>query len=137
MAGGKNVADDFAGAIEGVQGGNVPRDLPALHPKEREKWIDLAEEEPLPGVTDRNLLQLPKRKLKSRLRRFCVGNDDEVEEYEKIQDHCLEGKGWILAREEWVHDKSGETFIIVKYLEPQEDKKEAGTTKKGSTGPQT
>lgn len=126
-----NIASDFADAIQGEQDNNVQRGLPPLHPKEKEKWVNLAEEEPVPGLPDHNLLQLPKRKLKSRLRRFCVSDEEQVEEYEKIQDKCLEGNGWILAREEWTTDKDGETFIIVKYLEPQDkdDKKGSGGEK--------
>jgi hypothetical protein len=122
-----NVADDFTEAIHKEQDADVQRGVPPLHPKEKGKWVNLAEEEPIPGLIDHNLIQLPKRKLKARLRRFCVSDPDQVEEYEKIQDKCLEGKGWILAREEWTTDKEGETYIIVKYLEPQpEDKKGSG-----------
>lgn len=124
-----NVASDFADAIQSEQDNNIQRGVPPLHPKEKEKWVNLAEEEPIPGLPDNNLLQLPKRKLKARLRRFCVGDEEQVEEYERIQDRCLEGKGWILAREEWTTDKDGDTFIIVKYLEPQDDKKGSGGEK--------
>jgi len=114
-----NIATDFSNVMnQESERGQGPRDLPPLHPKEREKWVNLAEEEPLPGMPDHNLFSMPKRKLRAQYRRFNLGDELEVEELAEIQTRCLEGNGWVLAREEWVTDKEGTTFAIIKYLEP-------------------
>lgn len=119
---GENVANDFAAVIEDVQNSQkVPRDLPPLHPKEKEQWVNLAEDDPLPGMNeaadDHNLLSLPKRKLKAKYERYSFDDPQKMERLEEIQSLCLQaGSGYYLAREEWTTDKDGDTFILIKYL---------------------
>lgn len=115
-----NVASDFADALnQQTEQGQSSRGLPALHPKEREKWVDLSKEEGAPaGMPDHNLFQLPKRKLRACYRRFNLADPDHIQELEEIQALCLTGNGYMLAREEWINTKDGDTFAIIKYLEP-------------------
>jgi len=119
----ENYASDFASVIEEVQNGQKPpRDIPPLHPKEREKWVNLAEEDPLPGMsaasnTEHNLLTLPNRKLSAKYERYSFGDPLAMERLEEIQSRCLQaGSGYFLTREEWTHDKDGETYILIKYM---------------------
>lgn len=116
----ENRATDFANALnQETERGQEPRGIPPLHPKEREKWVDLSQEEGAPpGMPDHNLFQLPKRKLRACYRRFDLSEEAHIEELEEIQALCLAGNGYVLAREEWVTTKEGDTFAIVKYLEP-------------------
>jgi hypothetical protein len=124
-----NIAGDFAEVLnQETERGQEARGVPPLHPKEREKWVNLEEEDPLPGMPNHNLFQMPKRKLKAHYRRFDLSDELHVEELENIQNLCLAGNGYLLAREEWETNKDGETFAIVKYLEPINEPKDKKRT---------
>lgn len=118
----KNYAEDFANAIQG-QKPTARRGLPPLHPREGDRWVNLASESKSVGPEDTepdspNLLELPKNKrMVVRYRQFSLTDPTQVAELEEIMNNCVSKRGWILAREEWDIDAKGNKVVTLKYME--------------------
>lgn len=104
--------DDFAAALDQLNS-IEPRDLPPLHPDQ------LLKEAGRGG-------QMPSAKLagqfEAKYKKLCVDDEEQVKELEEINNHIL-NDGWLPAREEWVHAKSGVSYVVLKYLVPKEKAK--------------
>lgn len=104
--------DDFEKALAQLNA-MEPRDLPPLHPDQ------LLAEAGRGG-------QMPAAKLagqfEAKYKKFCLDNEENVKELEEINNHIL-NDGWLPAREEWLHTKSGTSFVVLKYLVPKEKPK--------------
>lgn len=115
----KNYADDFINAVQG-QTPTARRGLPPLHPREGDRWVNLAVPDTNVEPTDTdslNLLSLPKQKMLVRYRQFQLSDPEQVAELEEIVNNCISKRGWILAREEWDIDARGNKIVTLKYLE--------------------
>jgi len=55
------------------------------------------------------------QQLEAKYQRFDLADPLDVEQLENINNRILK-EGWLHAREEWVHTKSGSTYVILKYL---------------------
>lgn len=127
----KNYAEDFVNAVQG-QKPTARRGLPPLHPRENDRWVNLAAEdtEMEPAVANSpNLLDLPKQKISVHYRQFQLNDPAQVAELEQIVNHCVSKRGWILAREEWDLDTKGNKIVTLKYLEVEKIKKRAAKEK--------
>ena len=122
----RNFANDFFDAISGQEPSAQQRGLPPLHPSENDKYVNLGRDDRTAGDASgaQNLFEFTKNKnMKVRIKQFYLSKPEDVEEYEKIENDCLE-KGWILAREEWNFDvKSGSQVVTIKYIETAPKKK--------------
>lgn len=113
----ENLANEFLDAIRGHSEQSLRRGLPPMHPREKdERWIDTTDEE----IVERpkNLLSFPRRKLQVRFGCFNLTNDEEREALQEIENNCLNIPGWVLVNERWNTNKTGDTIVTIKYLEP-------------------
>lgn len=130
MAEKENYADDFSHVLQG-QKPNSRRGLPPLHPREGGSWVDLAQEgvgpvnpEEEAAGSSPNLFKLPKNKqMIVRYQQFSLSDPSDREKLEQVVNNCVSKPGWILAREEWDIDKSGNKIITIKYIEVVEKAK--------------
>jgi len=131
----KNYADDFANALHG-QTPTARRGLPPLHPREGDRWVNLAADDGAlpPGeeanTASLNLLELPKTKqMVVRYGQFSLNDPTQVGELEEIMNNCVSKRGWILAREEWDINAKGNKVVTLKYIEVLDKGKKAKEAK--------
>lgn len=63
-----------------------------------------------------------------RYRRYDLSSADDRTELELVMSHVLAPRPadrWIVAREEWLNDKEGGAYVVLKYLVPPPPKPEA------------
>ena len=107
-----NKAADFVDALANMSAlDNYKEEIPPIFPlfkndvKDREAPVD-----PL-APKEKEL----SRDFTAKYARFDLSTDSDRMELESVMGHVMKD-GWMLAREEWVHAKDGNTFVILKYL---------------------
>jgi len=105
--------DDFANALAQLNA-TTPRDLPPMHPDQL--LAEAGRGGQMPAAKMPN-------KYEAKYRKFDLGDEEDVKELEEISNHIL-NDGWLPGREEWLHmPKTGTSYVILKYLVPQEKSK--------------
>jgi hypothetical protein len=130
----RNFANDFFDAINGQEPSAQQRGLPPLHPSEKDKYVNLGRDDRTASDSGaQNLFEFTKNKgMKVHIKQFHLNKAEDVEEYEKIENDCLE-KGWILAREEWNFDvKEGSQVVTIKYIETAPKQKAKKESREGT-----
>jgi len=57
--------------------------------------------------------------MRPRIQRFNLAFTKHLRAYEDIQQQFLnDSDHWLMVHEEWINDKDGNTFIVMKYYEP-------------------
>lgn len=110
-------AGDFVDAIGALNKKENFDELPPIFPTQ-------ASLEDSSGKDDVPALKLNKKHLKAKYARFNLENEEDIERLENINNRVFTD-GWVMGREEWVHTKSGSTYVIVKYIENHSPKKKA------------
>jgi hypothetical protein len=108
-----NKANDFTNALAqmGIGSGQFKEEIPPLFPAYKQDGRDL---ETVPDPL------APQAKAKrpdyeAHYKRFDLSADSDRLDLEEIMGHVMKD-GWLMAREEWVHAKDGNTYVILKYL---------------------